>query len=50
MAAPGGFTNLVMTKQGGVIVIDPHATGGCGIELDEAGATAMRDHLTEWIG
>ena len=36
-----GFTNLVMTKVGGRITLDPHATGACVIELDEAEATAV---------
>ncbi len=45
-----GFTNLVMTKIGGRITLDPHATGACVIELDEAEATAVWDQLTEWLG
>jgi hypothetical protein len=45
-----GFTNVVMTKVGGRITLDPHATGACVIELDEAEATAVWDTLTEWLG
>jgi hypothetical protein len=45
-----GFTNLVLTKRGGVIELDPHATGACVLRLDEAAATAVRDQLTEWLG
>ena len=45
-----GFTNLVMTKVGGRITLDPHATGACVIELDETEATAVWDTLTEWLG
>jgi hypothetical protein len=45
-----GFTNLVLTKVGGRITLDPHATGGCVIELDEAEASAVRDTITEWLG
>ncbi len=45
-----GFTNLVMTKVGGRITLDPHATGACVIELDETEATAVWDQLTEWLG
>ncbi len=45
-----GFTNVVMTKVGGRITLDPHATGACVLELDEAEATAVWDTLTEWLG
>jgi hypothetical protein len=45
-----GFTNLVMTKRGGVIELDPHATGVCVLRLDEDAATAVRDTITEWLG
>jgi hypothetical protein len=44
-----GFTNLLVTRTNGVIVLDPHAVG-CRIELDETEATALRDQLTEWLG
>ncbi len=47
---PRGFTNVVMTKVGGTITLDPHATGACVIEFDEAEATAVRDQLTGWLG
>ncbi|MGH3672733.1 MAG: hypothetical protein ACRDSH_19230 [Pseudonocardiaceae bacterium] len=45
-----GFANLVMTHSGGQITLDPHVTGQCVLQLDEAEATAMRDALTEWLG
>jgi hypothetical protein len=45
-----GFCNLLLLKIDGSIVLDPHATGACVIELDEDGATAMRDVLVEWLG
>jgi hypothetical protein len=45
-----GFTNLVIAKVDGAIVLDPHVTGQCVIELDEAEATAMCDQLSEWLG
>lgn len=45
-----GFTNLVVKKLDGEIELDPHVTGGCVIKLDENGATALRDALTEWLG
>lgn len=45
-----GFTNLVIRKLDSEIELDPHVTGGCLIKLDERGATALRDVLTEWLG
>jgi hypothetical protein len=46
-----GFTNLVVRKLAdGYIEFDPHATGACGIKLDEDGATVLRDTLVEWLG
>lgn len=45
-----GFANVVMSRSGGQIVLDPHVTGQCVLWLDEAEATAMRDALTEWLG
>jgi hypothetical protein len=45
-----GFTNLVLTKRGGEIELDPHATGACVLRLDENAATAVRDTITEWLG
>jgi hypothetical protein len=45
-----GFTNVVLTKADGKIVLDPHATGGCVIEFDETQATAVRDQFSEWLG
>jgi hypothetical protein len=44
-----GFANLLVTRVGGVIVLDPHAVG-CRIELDETEAAALRDTLAEWLG
>jgi hypothetical protein len=45
-----GFTNLLMIKVDGMIVLDPHVTGSCVLELDEDEAAAMRDQLAEWLG
>jgi hypothetical protein len=47
---PIGFANLLVSKQGGSIVLDPHATSACVISLDEDGAKALRNILTEWLG
>jgi hypothetical protein len=49
--SPTNFTNLVLSKaRDGTIVLAPHAVGLCTIILDEDGATAVRDVLTEWLG
>ena len=45
-----GFTNVVMTKRGGEIELDPHATGSCVIIFDEDATTAVRDTIAEWLG
>lgn len=45
---PRGFTNLLVTRVGGVIVFDPHAVN-CRVELDEDEAAALRDQLTAWL-
>jgi hypothetical protein len=45
-----GFTNLLVTKRNGTIVLDPHVDGSCVICLGEDSATALRNTLTEWLG
>jgi hypothetical protein len=47
---PIGFANLLVSMQGRSIVFDPHVTGACVIALEEEGATALRNILTEWLG
>jgi hypothetical protein len=47
---PMGFTNLLVSKRDGTIVLDPHVDGSCVIFLDQDGATALCDTLTEWLG
>ena len=47
---PVGFTNLVVSKRGGQIELDPHAAGACKITIDENGARVLRDALIEWFG
>jgi hypothetical protein len=42
--------NVVLTKRGSEIELDPHATGSCVITFDEDAATAVRDTITEWLG
>jgi hypothetical protein len=48
--AAQGFTNLVMRQREGIIELDPHATGGCVLHLDEDAAGVVRDQLREWLG
>jgi hypothetical protein len=45
-----GYTNLVVTKRGGAIELDPHVTGQCVLTLAEDEAIALRDVLTKWLG
>lgn len=45
-----GFTNLVVSQRDGEIELDPHVDGSCKLTLDEDGACALRDALTEWLG
>jgi len=47
---PRGFTNLVVEKQGGEIILDPHVTGECVLIFDENAARVLRDALVEWLG
>jgi hypothetical protein len=47
---PIGFANLMISKQGESLVLDPHVTGECLITLDDQSAKALRDILTEWLG
>jgi hypothetical protein len=46
---PVEVTNLVVSKRGGTIVLDPQVTGSCVISLDEEGATTLCDLLTVWL-
>jgi hypothetical protein len=45
-----GFTNLLVTKEGGFIVLNPHAANCCVLRLDEQVATALYHLLGEWLG
>lgn len=45
-----GFANLLLTKEGGIIVLNPHVANCCVLRLDEKAATAVRDVLGEWLG
>lgn len=45
-----GFTNLLVTKEDGVIVLNPHAANCCVLRLEEPAATALHSILGEWLG
>jgi hypothetical protein len=45
-----GFTNLLVTKEGGFIVLNPHVGNCCVLRLDEQAATALYHLLGEWLG
>ncbi|MGH3673125.1 MAG: hypothetical protein ACRDSH_21275 [Pseudonocardiaceae bacterium] len=45
-----GFTNLLVTKQDGVIVLDPHLANCCVLRLDEQAARSLLGILGEWLG
>jgi hypothetical protein len=48
--AADGFTNLLVTKEDGVIVLNPHIANCCVLRLDEQAATALLDILGKWLG
>jgi hypothetical protein len=45
-----GFTNLLVTKEGGFIVLNPHMGNCCVMQLDGQVATALYHLLGEWLG
>lgn len=45
-----GFTNLLVTRESGVIVLNPHLANCCVLRLDEQAATTLHDILEEWLG
>jgi hypothetical protein len=45
-----GFTNLLVTKEDGIIVLNPHVANCCVLKLDEQAATTLHSILTEWLG
>ncbi|MGH3865924.1 MAG: hypothetical protein ACRDQ4_07235 [Pseudonocardiaceae bacterium] len=47
---PVEATNLVVSKRGGTIVLDPQITGSCVISLDEEEATTLGNLLSVWLG
>jgi hypothetical protein len=47
---PEGFANLLVSMQGGTVVLDPHVTGECVIALEEDSAEMLCSILTVWLG
>jgi hypothetical protein len=45
-----GFTNLLVTKENGIIVLNPHVANCCVLRLDEKAARALLGILVEWLG
>ncbi len=45
-----GFTNLLVTKEDGIIVLNPHVANCCVLRLDQQAATALHNILGEWLG
>ena len=45
-----GFTNLLVTRENGTIVLNPHVANCCVVQLDEQAARALLDILVEWLG
>ena len=45
-----GFTNLLVTKEDGFIVLNPHIGNCCVLRLDEQTATTLYQLFGEWLG
>jgi hypothetical protein len=45
-----GFTNLLVAKEHGTIVLNPHVANCCVIRLDEQAARVLLGILSEWLG
>lgn len=43
------FTNLLVTKENAIIVLNPHIANCCVLRLDEQAATALLNILREWL-
>ncbi len=42
--------NLLVSKRGGTVVLDPQVSGACVISLDEERATTLGNLLSVWLG
>lgn len=47
---PRGFTNLLVEKQGGEIVLNMHVTSACVMIFDEDAARVLSNLLGQWLG
>jgi hypothetical protein len=47
---PAGFANLVVSKRGGLIELDPHVTGSCVLTLAADEAAALAETIRGWLG
>ena len=45
-----GFTNLLVTRENGVIVLNPHLAHCCVLRLDQPAATELHGLIGEWLG
>ena len=45
-----GFTNLLVTKEGAFIVLNPHLANCCVLRLDEQAARTLHGIFGEWLG
>lgn len=45
-----GFTNLLVTKEHGTIVLNPHVANCCVLRLDEKASRTLMGILDEWLG
>jgi hypothetical protein len=45
-----GFTNLLVTKEHGSIVLNPHVANCCVLRLDEQAGRTLMGILNEWLG
>ena len=44
-----GFTNLLVTKENGFIVLNPHLANCCVLRLDEQTAKTLHGIFGEWL-
>ncbi len=45
-----GFTNLLVTREDGLIVLNPHLANCCVLRLDEQAARTLHGIFGEWLG
>ncbi|MGH4026388.1 MAG: hypothetical protein ACRDRV_17575 [Pseudonocardiaceae bacterium] len=44
-----GFTNLLVTRERGRVVLEPHLDGSCVIWIEDTVARRLSDILLEWL-